>query len=289
MAIYSLRLTPIGKTTQKAPFTAAAHIRYITRATAASVVMSARMPDEPKAAMRWLRQQERDDRANARVADKFVIALPRELDLAANAVLLRTFAEALTRERAPWIAAIHAKGKDRNNPHGHLLVRDRDPNTKKRALLLSAGPKEARERAARGQSPPITLEQVRQLWEEAANQALAAAGHSARIDRRRLVDQGQHRLAQVHEGPNIRAMHARGVKPVSKTAAMKNRALRRKGTPVSRVVRYTEIDGGMTRVEYNAYVRDAPGLSMTELLRQQERVARKRRSDTLDRIPDRHR
>ena len=40
--------------------------------------------------------------------------------------------------------------------------------------------------------------------------------------------------------------------------------------------RYQDIDGGMTRVEYNAYVRDAPGLSMTEVVRRQDRVARAR-------------
>jgi MobA/MobL family len=289
MAIYSLRLTPIGKTTQKAPFTAAAHIRYITRASAASHVMSARMPDDPRAAMRWLRKEERADRINARVADKFVIALPRELTLRQNIVLVADYAERLTRGRAQWIAAIHAKGKDRNNPHCHLLVRDRDRETGERVALFSAGPKEVRQRAAKGLEPPITRSRVRELWEQAANQALALAGRGERIDRRRLVEQGQYRLAQVHEGPNIRAMHARGVRPLSKEHAAGNRALRKKGTPVSRVVRYQEIDGGLTRVEYNAYVREAPGLSMTEAVRRQERVARHRQSGSLDRTPTRGR
>lgn len=289
MAIYSLRLTPIGKTTQKAPFTAAAHVRYIARSSAASHVMSARMPDDPRAAMRWLRKEERADRINARVADKFVIALPRELTLRQNIALVADFAESLTRSRAPWIAAIHAKGKDRNNPHCHLLVRDRDPTTGERVGLFSAGPKEVRQRATKGLPPPITILRVRELWEDAANHALAKAGRAERIDRRRLVEQGQYRLAQVHEGPNIRAMHARGVKPVSKEHAARNRALRKKGTPASRVVRYQEVDGGMTRVEYNAYVRDAPGLSMTEAIRQQERFARARTSDTFIRNPTRGR
>lgn len=289
MAIYSLRLTPIGKTTQKAPFTAAAHIRYITRSGAASAVMSARMPTDAHAAMRWIRRAEREDRANARVADKMVIALPRELSLSENAALLSGFAERLTQGRVPWIGAIHAKGKDRNNPHAHLLVRDRDPDTGRRVVLFSAGPKEARLRAAKGLPEPTTIFKLRALWEEVANHALKRAGRPERIDRRRLVEQGQHRLAQVHEGPNIRAMHARGVKPTSKEAAMRNRALRKKGTAASRVVRYQDIDGGMTRVEYNAYVRDAPGLSMTEVMRRQERVARSRPSDRLDRVPDRSR
>lgn len=276
MAIYSLRITAIGKTTQAAPFTAAAHARYITRKSAASQVLSARMPVEPRAAMSWLRTEERADRANARVADKLVIALPRELDLTAQTGLVVAFAEAISRGRAPWLAAIHAKGKDRSNPHCHLLLRDRDPTTGERVVLLSAGPKEIATRAAKGLSVPLTVHRVRELWEELANAALARAGRSERIDRRRLIDQGSYRLAQVHEGPNIRAMHARGVRPVSKSVDARNRALRKKGTPATRVVRYQEIDGGRTRVEYNAYVRDAPGLSMTEVVRQQQRTGRQR-------------
>lgn len=289
MAIYSLRLTPIGKTTQKAPFTAAAHMRYITRSNAASHVMSARMPEGARAAMRWLRQQEREDRVNARVADKLVIALPQELSLKDNIALIAEFAEALTRQRAPWIAAIHAKGKDRSNPHCHLLVRDRDPDTGQRVALFSAGPKEVRDRAAKGLTPPTTIHRLRELWEEVANQALARAGRNERIDRRRLVERGEYRLAQVHEGPNIRSMHARGVRPVSKEAEARNRALRRKGTPATRIVRYQDIDGGMTRVEYNAYVRDAPGLSMTEVVRQQERLARARPEVIVHRTTERGR
>ena len=126
MAIYSLRLAPIGKTTQKRPFTAAAHIRYITRKGAVSHVMSERMPEGRVAAMRWLRSQEKADRVNARVADKLVIALPRELTAQQRVELLWGFAEDLSQGRASWFAAIHAKGKDRDNPHAHLLVRDRD-------------------------------------------------------------------------------------------------------------------------------------------------------------------
>jgi hypothetical protein len=276
MAIYSLRLTPIGKTTQKAPFTAAAHIRYITRTEAATHVMAARMPQATRAAMRWLRDQERNDRANARVADKLVIAIPRELSLQQGIGLVGEFAEALTQGKASWFAAIHAKGKDRSNPHCHLIVRDRDVSSGQRVVLFSAGPKEVQERAARGFPPPTTIHRVRELWEEVANQALAEAGRVERIDRRRLVEQGQYRLAQVHEGPNIRAMDRRGVKPTSKEKVQRTRALRKKGTAVTRVVRYQDIDAGMTRTEYNAYVREAPGLSMTEVLRRQERIGRSR-------------
>jgi hypothetical protein len=180
MAIYSLRLTPIGKTTQKRPFTAAAHVRYIARPGAATHVMAARMPENKGRAQRWLRAAEKADRKNARVADKLVIALPKELTLEQNITLVRSFADNLTQGRASWFGAIHARGKDRDNPHVHLLVRDRDVQTGERVVMFSAGPKEARARAARGKSLPTTLHGIRELWERSANAALTAAGNFAR-------------------------------------------------------------------------------------------------------------
>lgn len=257
LAIYSLRLTPIGKTTQRQPFTAAAHLRYIARERAASHVMAERMPEAKSRAMRWLRAEEGTDRANARVADKLVIALPKELTLQQQITLVWGFAEALTKGRASWYAALHAKGKDRHNPHCHVLVRDRDIETRQRVVMFSAGPKEVRARAAKGQSLPTTLHDIRSLWEQHANAALAAAGRSERIDRRTLAAQGVARSAQVHEGPNARAMQARGFRPASRERVVRNRGIRRPGMPATRIVRYAEIDRGRTRLEYNAALRQA--------------------------------
>lgn len=255
MAIYSLRLTPIGKTTQKRPYTAAAHIRYITRPGAATHVMAERMPDNKGRAQRWLRAAEKADRTNARVADKLVIALPRELTLDQNIALVRAFADRLTKGRASWFAALHTRGKDRQNPHVHLLVRDRDIETGQRVVMFSAGLKEVNQRAAKGQSAPTTLHQIRELWEHDANAALDAAGSRERVDRRRLAAQGLGRSPQVHEGPNIRAMHSRGYRPRSVDRVVRNRPGRRRGAPVQRTVRYATIDRGLTRVEYNEVLR----------------------------------
>ena len=58
------------------------------------------------------------------------------------------------------LAAIHQAGKDAANPHVHLVVRDRDPETGKRVAMLS-------EKGA--------CDRVRILWEEAANVALQEA------------------------------------------------------------------------------------------------------------------
>lgn len=265
MAIYSLRLMPIGKMTQRQAFTAGAHIRYIMRRGAVSHHMAARMPDTSREAIRWLRAEERGDRKNARIADKLVLALPRELTPQQRVDLVRDFAERLTRGRASWFAAIHANGKDALNPHCHLLVRDRDVSTGERVVMFSAGAKEIRLRAHQGKSSPTTLRMIRELWAERANDALIAAGRPERIDHRRLVDQGDYRRAQVHEGPNVRAMHRRGAIPVSKERVVKNPAIRKKGTPATRTVSYVEIDQGLSRVEYNASLKESPDLSLTEI------------------------
>lgn len=260
MAIYSLRMTAVGKTTQKQPFTAAAHLKYITRKQAVTHVMAARMPEGRRQAIAWLKREEREDRKNARVADKLVLALPRELSSAQQHELVRAFAEELTQGRASWFAAFHTKGKDTGNPHCHLILRDRDVVTRRRVMLLSAGMKEAAQRREKGRSAPTTLKTIREVWERQTNGALQEAGRVERIDRRTLREQGVARRPQVHEGPNIRAMHRRGFRPRSVDRVVRNSPHRR-GRSATRVVRYAEIDRGMTRAEYNDKLRaSAPGL-----------------------------
>ena len=263
MAIYSLRMTAVGKTTQRQPFTAAAHLKYITRPKAVTHVMAARMPVVRRQAVAWLKQQEREDRKNARVIDKLVLALPQELPRVHQHALVKAFAEEITRGRASWFAAFHTGGKDRNNPHCHLILRDRDVETGRRVMYLSAGVKEAAERKAKGQSAPTNLKAVRELWERCANAALEVAGRPERVDRRSLKDQGVDRPAQVHEGPNVRAMHHRGVRPVSKDRVVPAKRGRGRKGATTRVIRYAAIDGGVTRAEYNDAIRaserkDAP-------------------------------
>lgn len=267
MAIYSLRLTPIGKTTQKRPYTAAAHVRYITRKEAMTLSMAERMPEIGSKAVRWFKAQEKADRKNARVADKMIIALPRELNAPQQAELIHSFAETLTQGRASWFGAIHAKGKDRDNPHCHLIVRDRDIVTGRRVVMFSAGAKEIKQRWAKGEKLPTTLRMIRELWELHANAALTAAGRTERIDRRTLAEQGIGRQAQVHEGPNIRAMHQRGYRPRSQDRQVRNRAMRKSGTPPTRTVRYGDIDRGRTRAEFNDALRSAGSLTLTERMR----------------------
>ena len=232
MAIYSLHHSAIGKTTHAAG-TAGAHVRYVTRVRAAAAVLSARMPvaapgkaDQTRA---WFDAEETASRKNARVADKLMLALPIELDAEQQVDLVRRFAEVATAGRAPWLAAIHAKGKDVKNPHCHLVIRDRDPTTGKRAV---------------GLSEKGSTDRLRVLWEEHANAALAAAGSAARVDRRSLADQGIEREPEIHVGPKPQAMQARGVRPESRDLIDAG----------GREIRWTEIDAGRTRAERRAEI-----------------------------------
>lgn len=209
MAIYHLSHRTVGRTTHAAG-TAGAHVGYITRATACRAVIARHIPEAAPgskggAARAWLDAQELADRKNARVIDKLEIALPIELDQAQRVELVRAFVQELAGGRAvPFFAAFHDKAgtKDEANPHAHVVIRDRDPATGKGRVI--------------GMSEKGSTERAREIWEQVCNEALRDASHSARVDRRSLIDQGiTDRAPQGHEGPQPRQIEAKG-KPSGK-------------------------------------------------------------------------
>ena len=221
MAIYHLSHRTVGRTTHAAG-TGGAHIGYITRATACRAVIAQHIPEAAPgskggAARAWLDAQELADRKNARVIDKLEIALPIELDQAQRVDLVRAFVQELAGGRAvPFFAAIHDKPgtKDEANPHAHVVIRDRDPATGKGRVI--------------GMSEKGSTERAREIWEQVCNEALRDLGHSARVDRRSLIDQGiTDRTSPGHEGPRARMIEAKG-----KTSDKLNRIREaRKATP----------------------------------------------------------
>ena len=252
MAIYSLHVASIGKTTH-AVGTAGAHLRYIARPDACSHLDAENVPvDDIGDAPAWIDRQEALDRKNARVIDKIRIALPRELDEQQRAELLRSFCQDITGGRVPWYAGIHQSGEDAHNPHAHIVVRDRDIETGKRVLKWSDSP---RDRAKEG-LVPNAVEHIRERWEALANDALARAGHDARIDRRTLEAQGIDREPTIHVGP--RAQHIDGAvkRPESQVRPQRKRRLRNSGYENCETTDYPMIDGGRTRNERNAEIID---------------------------------
>ena len=203
MAIYHLTHRTVGRSTHAAG-TAGAHIGYITRASACRTVIARHIPEAAPGskggdARAWLDAAEAADRKNARVIDKLEIALPIELDQAQRVELVRAFVHELAGGKAvPFFAAIHDKvgTKDEANPHVHLVIRDRDPETGKGRVI--------------GMSEKGSTERAREIWEQVCNEALRDARQSARVDRRSLVDQGvTDRAATGHEGPQARMIETK--------------------------------------------------------------------------------
>ncbi len=182
--MFSLNHSCVGRSTHGSG-TAGAHMEYVTRESACTEVLGQNMPVPRPGRVRrtraWIDRQEQADRKNARVIDKIMLALPRELDAERRVELVRRFAEELTGGQTPWLAAFHDKGKDQHNPHCHFVLRDRHVETGKRVAALSE----------KG-----STERVRQLWERLANDALAQAGSATRIDRRSLAAQRADKLDQ---------------------------------------------------------------------------------------------
>lgn len=233
MAIYSLNHKPIGKSTQDRPYTTGAHVNYITRDSALGRLDGARLPVERDGARGFFNRAEDTGRKNARVADKLMLALPKELTPEQRHELVRGYAEEITAGRAPWLAAHHDTGKDASNPHCHLIIHDRDTETGRRVF---------------GTTEKGSTQRLRDLWQLHANRALERAGCEERIDARTLKAQGIEREPQVHEGPRNRAFQQRGRRPVSRQRNFRNRPGARSR---SRVVNYPAIDRGRSRQEYN--------------------------------------
>lgn len=165
-----------------------------------------------------------------------MLALPKELNPEQRAALVRGYAEAVTQGRAPWLAAFHDQGKDVDNPHCHLVIRDRDPETGKRVIQLSE----------KG-----STQRLRELWETHANQALENALRPERIDRRTLREQGIRRRPTIHEGVRGRRLARAGRLGRSRERIGRNAAMAKSR---GRTVRYPEIDQGLSRSAYNAKI-----------------------------------
>jgi hypothetical protein len=186
-----------------------------------------------------MRKAEDKLRKNGRVADKLMLALPRELNSDQRAALVRAFAEKVTDNRASWFAAIHEKGKDASNPHCHLLICDRDIATGRRVF---------------GTSEKGSTERLRRLWESHANDALAKAQRKERVDRRTLKAQGIRRSPTIHIGVRSRELVRSHRRMVSQARVVRNHC---QAKSRQRTVAYPAIDHGQLRLEHNIAVKRA--------------------------------
>lgn len=158
-----LKHSNIGKAKQAEPYTASAHVRYITRKNAASLVYSERMPRQYHAVQRFLNQHEDGLRKNGRVIEKFIISVPHDISEADAVTVLRRFGNRIGKGEAPFLFALH--GFDGRNHHAHFIFLDKG-NDGKRVFGLSE----------RGSTAKLKLS-----WEEVANGAFEELGYDVRV------------------------------------------------------------------------------------------------------------
>lgn len=232
MAIFSLNHSFIGRS-KHPPRAASFYARYISRPEACTQLIGERMPTERQELMAWLDEQEQGDRKNARVIDKLIVALPIELSHDDNASLLHDYCDRMTEGRASWVAAIHDGPGDADNPHAHIIFRDRDHDTGKRVMLTTEKGSTAR---------------LREGWEQEVNIALERAGLDISVDRRSLEEQGIDREPQIHVGAAAMELGRRDYEFESNQKEV-TRII--SGEPTGVTINYPAIDEGRTRFEEN--------------------------------------
>ena len=167
----------------------------------------------------WNAAEESESRKDARVAREFEIALPHELNAEQRLELTREFAQGLADRHGTAVDfAIHAphgsspdqvRGDGRNF-HAHLMMTTRAVNSE------GLGDKTAIERENKwlaANNLPLTqvqLVEIRQSWEQTANEHLARAGLEIQIDHRSHMERGLEIEPTEHMGVHATQMQRRG-------------------------------------------------------------------------------
>ena len=152
----------------------------------------------------WNAAERAETRKNATVAREFEFALPAELDAGERQRLAVDFARELVfRHGCAADVAIHQPGRagDSRNHHAHLLL------TTRRLTAAGLGAKTRELDDLKSGE----IGRWRERFAEVQNARLREAGSAARVDPRRLADQGIDREATIHLGPTATALERRGV------------------------------------------------------------------------------
>ena len=167
----------------------------------------------------WNAVEQSENRKDSRVAREFEIALPHELNAEQRLELTREFAQGLADRHGTAVDfAMHAphgsspdqvRG-DGGNFHAHLMMTTRAVNSE------GLGDKTAIERENKwlaANNLPLTqvqLVEIRQSWEQTANEHLARAGLEVQIDHRSHMERGLEIEPTEHMGVHATQMQRRG-------------------------------------------------------------------------------
>ena len=211
----------------------AAHLRYITRPKAARIVFRERLAHPNDAQVAGTAEREAETR-KGRVCERFILALPVEATPEQREALVRAFGEALTKGTAGYVAAIHDQhGNDIKNPHAHIAAFD----------VQVKGGGRGRPRSTIGMARKNAVEETAALWADIHNRMMTGWGYGAesQISHLSYAARGIDRLPQIHEGAASRHMFAQGEAPATNDD-------------------WHHIDGGHTRAEANALIREINAL-----------------------------
>ena len=162
----------------------------------------------------WNAAEAVENRKDARVAREFEIALPHELTAEQRLGAVREFAQGLAnRYGAAVDFAIHAPDGDTDirNHHAHLMM------TVRRVRSEGLGDKTLVERENKWllsrelPTSQMQLRDIRQSWEQVANEKLAQAGLDIRIDHRSHQERGLEIEPTEHVGVHATQMQRRGL------------------------------------------------------------------------------
>ncbi|MFA5957087.1 MobA/MobL family protein [Hyphomicrobium sp.] len=207
------------------------------------------MPDDILAARRHLDQMEaRLLRTNkeVRICDKFIIALPLELQPEERHEVVASYMRKIGKGRIAWCAAHHDQNEDAHNPHAHVQLIDRDLETGKKVLGFGTNKRDVKEATERGWKVPprMTSGDAREAWCNHLNAFMRSHGYDIQYDHRSHKDRGLEQEPTIHEGPKVHALKEKGVEPQSKD---RNRR--------ERLLQYSLTDAG-TRIDHNRRVKE---------------------------------
>ena len=162
------------------------------------------------------------ERANGNTYREYELALPRELARAAQIALVQRFVEQeLGTTPAVSVGDSYCTASDGSEqPHVHLMFSDRQQDGIERGpeqffkRYNAKNPERGGARkfsyGANKAEAAQTYEGIRERWAKVQNLALEHAGSQARVDHRSLAEQGIHREPEVHRGPAVSGIEARG-------------------------------------------------------------------------------
>lgn len=211
MAIYHLNVRRVSKAKGQSAIAKSNYInrddKYSSRFDDLRFLQSGNMPNfaQNNPSLFW-ESADIYERSNARVCTEIEFALPRELNLEQQQILVNEFIKQTIdndKHKLPYSFAIH-NDHENNNPHCHLIFSERHQDGIDRTpeQFFKRANSKALEQGGAMKSKYANarefVQDVRTTWRKLANQHLEKHGIDSRIDERTLKAQGIERDPTTH-------------------------------------------------------------------------------------------